>query len=229
MVNHFDIHTADYQKTMDDIVSPFGVVHDEFVAYKVQVCKEINHQFGVEVNTLLDFGTGIGLSIPYFSKLFPGTTLLGSDVCSTSLDMAKSQFSEMATFLDIAAGRIPLASNSVDLVFAACVFHHIKQAERQIWIEEIKRVLRKGGVLIIFEHNPLHMLTRYAVRRCPWDKDAVLLYLKETMNLLIESSFGSVDFKYQLFLPPSWNVFKFVESYLEKIPLGAQYMVYGIK
>ena len=39
----------------------------------------------------------------------------------------------------------------------------------------MRRVVRPGGLLCIIEHNPFNPLTRLAVVRCEFDRDAVLL------------------------------------------------------
>ena len=46
------------------------------------------------------------------------------------------------------------------------------------------RILRKGGLLVIIEHNPFNPLTQISVYRCPFDKDAVLLTARNVQLLL---------------------------------------------
>ena len=55
---------------------------------------------------------------------------------------------------------IPLEDASFDLAFASCVLHHIEPVERARATSELARVLRPGGLVAIYEHNPLNPLTR---------------------------------------------------------------------
>lgn len=41
--------------------------------------------------------------------------------------------------------------------------------------------LKQGGHFIIFEHNPVNPVTRHLVKNCPFDADAVLLGMRETV------------------------------------------------
>ena len=41
-------------------------------------------------------------------------------------------------------------------------------------MKEINRVLKLGGRLYFFEHNPWNPFTRFLVRTCPFDKNAQL-------------------------------------------------------
>ena len=55
--------------------------------------------------------------------------------------------------------RIPAEADSFDVVFSACVFHHIPHGEHLNWLQELHRITRPGGLIAIFEHNPLNPLT----------------------------------------------------------------------
>ena len=75
---------------------------------------------------------------------------------------------------------LPFTKEIFDLVLAICVFHHIPPSERPYVMREIHRILRPGGIVAVFEHNPLNPLTRYVVKQCEFDIDAELLSLRET-------------------------------------------------
>jgi hypothetical protein len=63
----------------------------------------------------------------------------------------------------------------VSRAFSACVFHHIPHGEHWGWLRELYRVVRPGGLLSVFEHNPLNPLTLHAVNTCPFDLNARLI------------------------------------------------------
>ena len=53
---------------------------------------------------------------------------------------------------------LPLADASVDGAFACCVFHHIPPQEHVSALKELRRVLRPGAPLMIYEHNSYNPL-----------------------------------------------------------------------
>jgi len=59
------------------------------------------------------------------------------------------------------AGRLPLADSSVDAAMVVDAFHHMPAQQRVI--EEAARVVRPGGVFVIREFDPTHLLGRLLV------------------------------------------------------------------
>ena len=79
--------------------------------------------------------------------------------------------------------RLPYDDERFDVAFAICVLHHVRPAERPRFVGELRRVVRPGGLVALFEHNPLNPLTRLAVHRCAFDGDAVLLRAGEAQHV----------------------------------------------
>jgi ubiquinone/menaquinone biosynthesis C-methylase UbiE len=103
---------------------------------------------------ILDFGAGVGTSVPYFRRYFPGCRLTCLDVSRKSLQVGGSRFPDEAEFVHFDGARIPFPNDHFDLVFLACVLHHIPHSEHPGIFRELARVLRPSGSLVIFEHNP---------------------------------------------------------------------------
>ncbi len=51
----------------------------------------------------------------------------------------------------------------------AGILHHIRPEKRAGALAEASSKLRKGGSLVVFEHNPLNPLTTHAADSCPFD------------------------------------------------------------
>ena len=95
----------------------------------------------------------------------------------------------------------PLAEGAADLVFSACVFHHIEAQEHVGLMREICRVLAPGGALAIFEHNPVNPVTRYIVATCPFDENAVLILAGDLRQRCQAAGFDKVEVAYTGFFP----------------------------
>jgi len=122
-------------------------------------------------------------------------------------------------------GRLPYDDQSFDLVIACAVFHHVAPTDRAALLKEISRVLAPGGKLFVFEHNPWNPLTQIVVRSTEIDRNAILLSARETRLRVLEAKLEIVSTNYLLFFPPRWKGLKFLEAWLGRIPMGAQYVV----
>jgi ubiquinone/menaquinone biosynthesis C-methylase UbiE len=143
----------------------------------VQYAAQCFREFCGKGEVLLDFGCGAGTSISYFAKHLDlsQSCLIAADVSQKCLDIARGRFGGTASYLHMERDRPDLDRGSAGMVFSSCVFHHIRPEHHVMWLAELHRVTRPGGLILIFEHNPLNPLTRYAVAGCAFDENATLL------------------------------------------------------
>lgn len=173
----------------------------------------------------LDFGCGVGGSLGHIARIAPGSRIKAADISGESVTLAKARYPNVE--FGVIDACIPFEDASVDIAMAACVFHHIEPAMRAHWASELRRVLRPGGTIFIFEHNPLNPLTRKVVHECPFDEDAILLPSQESRYLLGAAGFRDVCLDYILFFPKFLSLLRPCETLLKRLPLGAQYAAYG--
>src|ERR1019366_1842931 len=124
--------------------------------------------------------------------------LSAADVSQRSLEVAEGRFPGMAAGLRIANQRIPIEDDAFAIAFSACVFHHIPHEEHVHWLRELLRVTRVGGMLTIFEHNPLNPLTVRAVNTCPFDENARLIRAKDFVKRFRASGWKEVKAEYHV-------------------------------
>ena len=228
-VAEFDRFADAYHEMHRANVAITGEAPEYFAEYKVRVLAGLAASLQVQPGRILDFGAGIGNSIPYFRRYFPDARLTGADVSQRSLELAEARFPGQADGLWIEAGHIPAGADEFDLAFSACVFHHIPHAEHAAWLQELHRVVRPGGMLAIFEHNPLNPLTVRAVNTCPFDENAHLIRARQLMARYRAAGWRQPEVRYHLFFPRLLSVLRPLERRLEAVPLGAQYSVTAIK
>jgi SAM-dependent methyltransferase len=70
-----------------------------------------------QVRAILDFGAGIGNSIPFFRQYFADSALTCCDVSERSIGCARERFPGSERFLLVARNHIDLPDASQDLVF----------------------------------------------------------------------------------------------------------------
>src|SRR5260370_24930223 len=171
----FDKFADEYRSLHAASVRISGELPEYFAEYKVLDASRALGVRGTHARSVLDFGAGAGASVPYFRHYLPDASLTCLDVSEKCLDIARSRFPGQAEFRQFDGTTIPFGRGTFDVVFAACVFHHVEACEQVPLLNELRRVLRPEGTLIVFEHNPLNPLTVHAVNTCPLDENAILL------------------------------------------------------
>ena len=225
----FDKFAEEYLATHQQNLKISGEAPDYFARYKLEELRRLwSRQSLPEPTTVLDFGCGIGASLPHLKAAFPRAALTAVDVSSRSLEIAETRFPGIATLVPYdGTGAVPLAAESQDLIFSACVFHHIDAAEHSRILGDLRRLLRPGGHLVIFEHNPVNPVTRYIVATCPFDENAVLIGGGDLKARLRKSGFGAIRLAYTGFFPGALRALRPLEPGLKSIPLGAQYYAWA--
>jgi SAM-dependent methyltransferase len=227
----FDKFADEYAAMHADNVRISGETPDFFAAYKIaDVRREIDaDRLATGEPRIVDLGAGVGNSIPHFRREFPEARLCCLDVSRRSLEIAETRYPGAAEFVPFDGRRMPIEDRSVDIGFAACVFHHIAHEQHASLLEEFARIIRPGGRLFIFEHNPLNPLTVRAVNTCPFDENAKLIHGRAMRRRFVEAGFSAVRLKYRLFFPRQLSFLRPLEPLLASVPLGAQYYVSGRK
>ena len=169
----------------------------------------------------LDVGCGPGLFDRHVASAFD---LHGVDVSPAMVERARETNPEVEYAVSEPC-RLPHPDGRFDLAFAVCVLHHVDRADRLLLVRETVRVVRPGGLVAVFEHNPLNPLTRRVVRDCAFDEDVELLPRRELEGLVRAAGLEVVSTHYLLFFPWRGRLFEAAERLLARFPLGAQYVV----
>ena len=228
-VAEFDRFADEYDAMHRTNIAITGEDPAYFAAYKIRLFGEALRVSGAAAGRIIDFGSGTGNSIPFFRQYLPNATLTGADVSQRSLDIADARYPGAARHLRIDGERIPAEDNSFDAAFSACVFHHIPHEQHAVWIGELLRVVRPGGTLAIFEHNPYNPLTVRAVNTCPFDSNARLIRASAFARTFREAGWQQPKIHYTIFFPRFLAALRRLEPLLVHVPLGAQYVVIATK
>jgi SAM-dependent methyltransferase len=221
----FDQYRDTYSEQINHHLAFSGQPHDFFTQVKADYLSQIFSEkqfFNEEINAL-DVGCGHGLIHPYLlEKNENRLRLSGVDVASTVIDIAAANNPEV-DYKSYDGVSLPYEDNTFDVVFAICVMHHVPPLQWNQFIEEMKRVVKINGLLIIFEHNPINPITQKIVKNCPLDKDAVLIKSQKMKNLMQQAGLTVIKRNFILFTPFSNSFFRKLDRKLSWFPLGAQY------
>jgi SAM-dependent methyltransferase len=225
MTELFDGYRSNYRDVIQSSIDFSGLPHSFFMRAKADLLRElIVRRLGPEKPAMLDVGCGVGS----FHPLLRGMVgrLSGIDVSSASIAQASVDNRDV-DYRAFDGSSFPFDAAGFDLVTAICVLHHVAPAERAHFMNEMRRVVRPGGLVCVIEHNPLNPLTRLAVARCEFDRDAVLLGAGEARKLMADGGLREIGSRYFLLLPWEAMLARRVEGALSSVPLGAQYAVFG--
>lgn len=224
----FDRFADEYYSQHQANIAITGETPEFFAEYKVRRFREMLGD-AQAARAIIDFGSGIGNSIPHFRQHCPHAVLTCADVSGRSLALAAQRFPGPQQNLLIEGRRIPAPDGAFDAAFSACVFHHIPHEEHADWLAELLRVVRPGGRLAIFEHNPWNPLTVRAVNTCPFDENAHLITPTQFRRRVADAGWRDVGVRFHVFFPNRLAPLRRLDPLLAGLPLGAQYSVEATK
>jgi len=225
----FDRFADEYHDQHRRNVAVTGEGPEYFAEYKIKKLRQAVDGCRFGVSRVCDFGSGIGNSIPFFRKHFPEASLTSCDVSERSLALSSQRYANLTQHVLIENDRIPSGPDTFDVVFSACVFHHILPEQHAMWLRELRRITKPGGLIAIFEHNPLNPLTLHAVNTCPFDVNAKLIFASNLARTLVGAGWVAPRIRYNLFFPRGLAVLRPLEDKLGWLPLGAQYVALARK
>lgn len=224
----FDEYGESYDEAMKKSIGFMGQSHDFFVSYKAACIVDILNKALGDTKKLhvLDVGCGVGKTDGYLSPWLASVT--GVDVSPVSIERAR-RLNPHVRYESYDGKRLPFTNELFDAAFLICVLHHVALDERITLLQEVRRILKPGGIMFVFEHNPFNPMTQIAVMRCAFDKDACLLSRSNASRLLQEAHMSVFEQRYILVFPFRLKWLNCVEEILRNVAVGAQYYVAGKK
>lgn len=108
--------------------------------------------------SVLDLGCGTGRNISFVKETVKNDyEFFGIDYSVACIDYAKSQYGKIGVeYLQHNGKQLPFPSESFDFLVSSHVLEHISKEDADTYVDEISRVLRKGGIAIIGTPNRAH-------------------------------------------------------------------------
>ena len=125
-----------------------------------EICYEHWHRYlyasyFVENKIVLDIASGEGYGTFLLSSA-KARKVFGVDIASEAVQNARETYKNAnLEFINGSIASIPLASDSIDVLISFETIEHVDQANQQMFLNEIERVLKPDGILIISTPNKL--------------------------------------------------------------------------
>jgi SAM-dependent methyltransferase len=84
---------------------------------------------------------------------FPGVRWIGCDPNADAIEWSRATFPAHEWFANANEPPLPLADGELDLVYAISIWSHFEPLFGLRWFEEMRRVLRPGGHLVVTTHG----------------------------------------------------------------------------
>ena len=228
----FDSAASEYADQLERGIALSGESADYFVNGRIALMARTMQRSGrskpqgrSQPPRVVDFGCGVGQATAALLSGLSAASVIGVDCSAESIRIARRRTSDPRITWSVDGAEI--AAESIDAIYVSGVFHHIDPDRRGAELAKLRRWLRPGGVLALFENNPWNPGTRWVMSRIPFDRDAQCLSPIETRRRLRAAGFA-VGRPISLFYFPhclSW--LRRLERPLAAIPLGAQYVVFA--
>jgi SAM-dependent methyltransferase len=220
-IEEFDEYARDYDGILRESIGFLGKNTDYYSEIKINVLKR---NVPGRINSILEYGCGTGRSFKHLRKGFPNARLFGCDVSNESLEIARNNNHDVNFFH---AGQEFPEKIGFDIVLLSNVLHHVLPNEREAVMSRACDMVNVGGKVCIIEHNPINPLVKNIVKKCPIDKNAVLLSLHE--GCLLVEGLSIITSGYFLLFPASLSCLAWLEPFFSKIPFGGQFYIIAEK
>jgi len=220
----FDRFRSRYDAHVNEALAFSGTEQEFYLQAKADHVQRLITKYigSIDEPSILDVGCGVGLIHQILGSRYTG--LIGIDVAPATLVEAQRR-QPAGRFARYDGRSLPFADETFDLTYTVNVLHHVSPLAWRVFVSELARVTRPGGLVAVFEHNPLNPITRLVVNRCEFDEDAVLLGQRKLRALLAATGLTECEHRNILFFPWSGRIWSTLERGLAWLPLGAQHMV----
>lgn len=101
-------------------------------------------------DSILDWGCGPGRVIRHMPELLPSATkVVGSDFNGETIEWCQQQIPNIEFVQNALMPPIQLKDESIEWVYCISVFTHLSRDAHHAWIQEIYRILQRGGYFLM--------------------------------------------------------------------------------
>lgn len=108
-----------------------------------------------DFHAILDFGCGCGRVMRYWKEL-AGINMFGTDYNSNLIDWCRENLPFAQFDINTLSPPLNYDDEKFDFIYALSVFAHLPEDLQLLWLNELSRVLKPGGYLLITTHGEHH-------------------------------------------------------------------------
>lgn len=129
----------------------------------VEATRETGFELG-EGKAGLDFGCSSGRVVRVLAAAYPEMEWHGCDPLAAAIEWARGNLPGINFVHSPEHPPLPYSDGSLDLIFAISIWSHFGENAALAWLAEMRRVLRRGGRLVLSTHGP-HSIAHASAHR----------------------------------------------------------------
>jgi len=183
-----------------------------------------------EFQSILDFGCGCSRVTRWLQFEAPSSQLYGCDIDAEAISWNRDHLPAIEFARNDPEPPLPFADDTFDLILNHSVFTHIDERMQDLWLAELRRVLKPGGIALLSVHGTRAFGISEHAARFEGETSAVWRRELEREGILFISSDSYVgssfpSFYHTTFHAP-WYVFEHwaqwfsISAYLPHADLG---------
>lgn len=222
----FDQFAADYEACCQQGLALSGEDKHYFARERIAWMQAWCDRLGIHTpRRVIDFGCGVGDVTRRLADAMPTAEVVGADVSPVCIEKADQLHAgDRVSFCHVDSLR-----PDFDCVHCNGVIHHVPPVERASVFATMADLLDPGGLLFLFENNPLNVGTHLVMRRIPFDRDAQMISHWGVRRLCQQAGLVVRDVAFLFYFPRFAAMLRPLEKYLTSVPFGAQYVVVAEK
>ncbi len=122
---------------------------------------EVIEKRGIKKEKILDVGCGTGYLAAKIKEIFPEAEIYGADISKKAITTGKSLYKDINLTVSDSEQEFPFKDNFFDIVISGEHIAHLKDTD--IYLSEVARVMKKGGILILTTPNLTSWLNRILI------------------------------------------------------------------
>lgn len=160
-----------------------------------------------KTKTILEIGCGNGYALNLLAPQFPAYTFTGLDFSEDLLEIARTRNLDRVTFQQGDVRKLQFEDESFDVIFTErCIINLLTWEEQQLALNEMHRILKKGGYILFMESFTEGYETLNKARRelglddipmphhnLYFDKAVFEPYVAEKFNIVQPVDLGAAD------------------------------------
>ena len=171
---------------------------------------------------ILDWGCGIGGNIKGLREILNSTTkLYGCDINKKMIEWCDKNIARIDFSIIPPSPPTQYSNESFDFIFGISIFTHLGKESHFLWIDELHRILRKGGILLFTTHGSNFKNKLTTTEKKIYNAGEIVERRYTNEGLRVFSSFDPPTFIQQL-IDSKFEVLKFYDGSEFPNLIGAQ-------
>ncbi len=126
-----------------------ATLREAYLAYEVFKRTAKSNSIDIsKCSNILDFGCGWGRIMRFFLKDIESSALHGVDIDEAMITVCKQSNLNCEFRVISPLPPVPFAEEMFDIIYLYSVFTHLSEAAHLEWLDEFRRILKPGGLLI---------------------------------------------------------------------------------